>query len=213
MYLHIIFGGRRRPTLLPTWMPDLCLEARAPPQKFRALANFIFLFPPPTPRSKNRNQSSHTDKSPALSVITHSFGRKSPDIPSSHGFAKTRRHRSTFAAHLADTSILSLPAHSAVCTLAWTLHCSDHAGLRDRSPSGGCPAKGDEDMSLRSWSGGSRCSVAEEWEEEVGSFVVGDKFGSRYRRELFVVVNSYAIACAPSPSAIHSDCGLVLGDR
>lgn len=107
---------------------------------------FSFCLQPP--RSKNRNQSSRTDNTFRRSSIIHSFGRKSPDnlySTQDSGNAPPQKH---FAAYLASTSILSYHP-STVRTLAWTPRCSDHVESADRLLSGGCLARGDEDMSPR----------------------------------------------------------------
>ena len=152
------------------------------------------LFFSPTPRSKNRNRSSHTD---GASCSVHLALRKSPRTSCTRcRLAETRRHRST-------SRLISLRPPSSLAdlfvvrTLAWKPRRSDYAGHGDWSSSGGCPAKGDEDMSLRFLPGWSCCGVAEE-QEEAGGTCVGDKLDSRSTRELFVVVDRYAIAWIPT---------------
>ena len=133
-----------------------------------------------TPRSTNRNQSSHTDI--YLQIYCHpqgftqSFGRKSPDTPTAHGSrnASRRRHRSTTAVytHPIPPSLSTRPS----CRLhsARKLQSSDHTQLGDHLH--GCLERGDEDMSLRSELAGLCCPVVDEW-EEVGWDIVWEQGG------------------------------------
>lgn len=72
-------------------------KSRKPEIFFFSFLSFFFFFFP-TPRSKNRNQSSHTGY---VNILFQSFGRKSPDtltILHGPGNAETRRHRSNSTA-------------------------------------------------------------------------------------------------------------------
>jgi hypothetical protein len=167
--------------------------ARVLPASARLAGHILFFkarISPSTLRSNNRNQGSHTDEACPLSL--HTALGESPRTPCFGRIAETRRHRSTFATHLASTSILfCLPACRSHSYLEASL--LGLVGLGDRSLSGGRLARGDKDMSLRFLSGWPRCGVVQGWEEAEGpaweiSWAQGQS------RELFVTVNRYAIA-------------------
>ena len=93
------------------------------------------------PRSKNRIRSFQTD-APLRDVVTTYSSWESPRTPAFHEQKRKRAAiEATTAAHLASTSI-RFRHPLAVWTLVLKLHCSDCAGLWDRSFSEWLPRKG-----------------------------------------------------------------------
>ena len=86
--------------------------------KFRS-----FFLPLPTPRSKNRNQSLHTD----IHLICPDHKQLWEKVPGHlglvTGMAETRRHRSTYSGlHSSLTSTTTFAQPPTVCTPTWKLH-------------------------------------------------------------------------------------------